>query len=165
MEKKLNSILIIMGVAGCGKTVIGKMLANSLNYLFVDADEFHSHEHKAKMSAGISLTDSDRKIWLNFLHEEITKWQSNGLKVVLACSALKESYRINLAQDGDVHFIYLKGSKELISQRLKLRQGHFVDQRLLDSQFDTLEEPRNATTVAIDNSPESIVKFILQVIM
>ncbi|MCC5941244.1 MAG: gluconokinase [Balneolaceae bacterium] len=156
-------VYIVMGVSGCGKTTIGKMLAEEKNLPFFDADDFHPEENVEKMRNGIPLNDDDRKPWLLNLSQKISEWNRSG-GAVLACSALKESYRkllISKSGQNQVQFIYLQGSKGLISKRMKIRTGHYMPAELLDSQFKDLEEPKIALTVSINSDPESITNEIL----
>ena len=150
-------IAIVMGTTGSGKTTIGTLLAKRLGWEFVDADDFHPPANVEKMKHGIPLTDADREPWLGTLHDKIVQWSAEGRNVVLACSALKQSYREELRATSDVEFVYLKGSYELFSQRVLARKGHFAKQDLLASQFATLEEPTDAITVDAAPSPEHIV--------
>lgn len=128
-----------MGVSGSGKTSLGKRLALRLGLPFYDADDFHSEENKAKMKSGEPLTDEDRWPWLNGLAEHLRQWELEG-GAVLACSALKESYRERLTQQCEVHWIVLTGSFETMYHRMQ-RRNHFMPPTLLQSQFDTLELP------------------------
>ena len=154
-------IVILMGVSGSGKSTIGKQLANSLEWNFYDGDDFHPPENIEKMQAGIPLQDTDRIPWLQVIREAIAQWLQENKNVVLACSALKESYRQMLSSDSkDVKFIYLKGSFELIQKRLQNRKHHFMSERLLESQFDLLEEPSNAIAVDISSTEEKILENI-----
>lgn len=153
-------ILILMGVVGAGKTTVGSLLAQKLGWQFADADAFHSPDNVEKIRHGISLTDSDRAPWLAALRVAITKWNAAEENVVLACSALKRSYRRELSPGG-VRFVYLKGSRELILARLRSRQGHFASESILDTQFADLEEPEDAVTVSAAPLPEAIVDEIL----
>jgi gluconokinase len=150
-----------MGVEGSGKTTIGKLLAEHLGWSFADADSFHSQENIAKMKQGIPLTDSDRAGWLAAIHEAALNWEAEGQNAIITCSALKNSYR-ELIQAGtkDLRFIYLKGSYELIAQRLSQRKDHFAKGNLLASQFADLEEPKDVITVDITPAPEVIAKEI-----
>ena len=149
-----------MGVSGCGKSTIGKLLADTLNIPFFDGDDFHPDENVKKMSSGLALNDQDRLPWLQNINSFANqKLQQESL--VIACSALKEKYRTLISVGINTQFIYLKGSKELITLRLQNRADHFMPTSLLDSQFETLEEPRNAITVSIDQSIETILKEIL----
>jgi gluconokinase len=150
-------IVIVMGTTGSGKSTIGSLLANRLGWEFVDADDFHPPANVEKMKHGIPLTDADREPWLKALHDKIVQWSAQGRDVVLACSALRQSYRDELRASNDVKFVYLKGSYELFSQRVLSRKGHFAKQDLLASQFATLEEPADAITVDAGPPPEEIV--------
>jgi gluconokinase len=150
-------IVIIMGTTGSGKTTIGTSLAKRMGWEFVDADDFHPLGNVEKMKHGIPLTDADREPWLKALHDKIVEWIADGRNVVLACSALKQSYRDELRVGPDVKFVYLKGSYELFLQRVQARKGHFAKQDLIASQFATLEEPTDAITVDAAPPPEKIV--------
>jgi gluconokinase len=157
--------LIIMGVSGCGKTVIGSILAERLGGLFEDADDFHTVENKAKMKASIPLTDEDRWPWMKILRDRIEAKRDETSCYVLACSALKQIYRDRL-RDGDsrsvLQFVYLKGSRELIGARMAARKGHYMPVSLLDSQFAILEEPTDAIIADIDATPEAIAEDVLK---
>ena len=153
-------VIVVMGPTGSGKTTIGSLLAQQLGWDFVDADQFHSAANKEKMHQGISLTDADRAPWLAAIHQQIEQWIAEKRNVVLACSALKQSYRDLLWRGGDVKLVYLKGSYELIAQRLLTRHGHFADEHILAGQFADLEEPADAITVDISAPPEKIVEEI-----
>lgn len=153
-------ILIITGVAGAGKTTVGKLLARKLGWKFYDADDYHPEENVEKMRKGISLTDEDRQPWLERLRELITEQSGPA---VIACSALKQAYRDFLrAGDRDVRFVYLKGGKQLIRHRLEGRKGHFAGADILEGQFDALEEPENALTEDVSRDAESIAEDILR---
>ena len=149
--------IILIGVAGSGKTTIGKKLSEKLNIPFLDADDFHPQSNIDKMDGGNALTDKDRWPWLYKVKEEIKKYN----KVILACSGLKKSHRKILTFD-DTIFIYLKGSFDLIKKRLENRKSHFFSSDLLKSQFDALEEPTNCYVVSIDQNIDSIIKQIMQ---
>lgn len=153
-------IIIIMGVVGSGKTMIGRLLAERLHCEFADGDNFHSPQSKDKIHRGIGLTDEDRWPWLDRLRDKIADWNRNKENAVLACSALKEIYRSKLEEGGPVSFVYLKGRSELIASRLHNRHGHFADAKILASQLADLEEPRGATVVDISGTPEHIVSEI-----
>jgi gluconokinase len=152
--------IIMMGVAGSGKTTIGKLLAKELGCNFFDADDFHSPSNRGKMSEGIPLTDEDRASWLFALRDVLVQNDEAGKSVVLACSALKETYRKTLEIHPEVRFVYLKGTYEQIEERLKTRSGHFMQAIMLASQFEILEEPKDTLMVDITLSPEEIVQFI-----
>jgi gluconokinase len=151
-----------MGVVGAGKTTVGKLLADGLGWQFADADDFHSSANKEKISHGVPLTDEDRKPWLDRLRTEIVRWIADGKNAILACSALKRSYRRELEAGPEVHVVYLKGDADLIAQRLSARHGHFADVQILASQFADLEQPENAVTVEIIGTPAQIVAEIRQ---
>lgn len=161
-------ILIVMGVSGAGKTLIGELLAERLGCSFVDGDVFHSAANKEKMAQGIALTDDDRWPWLASIRSAIEDKVRAGESLVVGCSALKRVYRDVLrggAQgDGVVRFVYLKGSFEVLHERLATRGRHFFNPSLLQSQLDTLEEPGDdeAITVGIELSPEQIVEEVVK---
>ena len=154
-------MIIVMGVSGCGKTTIGQGLAKQLHLPYYDADDFHPSTNVEKMKNGMPLNDNDRWPWLNALADQIQTWDNQGGSV-LSCSALKESYRTLLASKSrNVEWVYLKGSFELIQSRLEEREGHYMKSSLLQSQFDTLEEPDYGIHVSIENTPENIISTIL----
>jgi len=155
-------IVIVMGVVGAGKTTIGRLLAEQLGWVFADADDYHSPENKEKIRHGIPLTDADREPWLRRLRQEIQNWIASTKNVVLACSALKRTYREELKVGPEVKFVYLKGSAAVIDSRLRARKGHFADDKILASQLADLEEPEDAVTVAIDQTPAQILAAIRQ---
>ena len=150
-----------MGVTGSGKSTIGKLLAERLAWVFLEADEFHSPENIAKMHNGIPLTDADRLPWLDAIHARLVALHAEGKDIVLACSALKESYRQRLAKNLPVELVYLKGSPVFIGQRLRQRHGHFAGTSILAGQFADLEEPHNALTLPVESPPDEIVRKIL----
>jgi len=153
---------IMMGVSGCGKTSVGKALADGLGWDFYDADDFHPPENVAKMANGIPLDDSDRAPWLASLHDMISSNLKADKPGVLACSALKERYRQQLVDGNDgVQIVHLKGSYDLIWSRMEKRTDHYMKPHMLKSQFDALEEPSNALTIDISMSVEDIVKKII----
>ena len=153
-------IVIVMGVVGSGKTTVGRLLAEQFGWEFADADDFHSPANKEKIHKGIGLTDADREPWLQSLRAAIIQWIAEGRSAVLACSALKRSYRSELEVGSQVRFVYLKGSAALITNRLKGRRGHFANEQILASQLSDLEEPENAVTVGIESAPPEIVQEI-----
>lgn len=151
-------IFVVMGVAGCGKSTVARKLAVACGGVFLDGDDFHPAENKAKMSAGIPLTDADRWPWLDRLNAELSARAQSGKPVFLACSALKEAYRNRLiAGLAGARIVYLKGSFELIHSRMLQRKNHFMPASLLQSQFADLEEPRNAIVLDISRSEEQLV--------
>ena len=155
-------IILIMGVTGSGKSTIGGKLAERLGWVFLEADDFHSAANKEKMRHGIHLTEADRLPWLDAIHAELQRLDAAGKNVVLACSALNEEYRGRLVPGLDVKLIYLRGSRELIAQRLRQRTGHFAGEAILDDQFAVLEEPGDALIMDIRDRPEQIVEEILR---
>jgi gluconokinase len=153
-------IILLMGVSGSGKTTVGQLLAESLNWEFRDADDFHTPTNIEKMHSGIPLNDADRMPWLQDLQAAIKDWLQENKNVVLACSALKASYRQMLIIDHRVQLVYLKGDFDVIEKRLKNRNNHFMSEKLLKSQFNDLEEPNNCVCVDVCESPEVIVEKI-----
>jgi len=153
-------IVIVMGVTGAGKTTVGKLLASELGWEFADADDFHPPSNIEKIRKGIALTDEDRRPWLQRLRSQIEAWIGKGLSGVLACSALKQSYRQQLDAGPRVRFVFLKGPAELIAQRIQSRLGHFAGAQILASQFADLEEPADAVTVSVAASPPQMVTEI-----
>ncbi|MBG1261113.1 gluconokinase [Nostoc commune] len=160
-------IIILMGVSGSGKTTIGKLLAESLQWEFSDADAFHSPENVEKMRRGIPLGEADRMPWLQDLQTAIKHWLQENKNMVLACSALKDSYRQFLVLDSDgcakgerIKLVYLKGSYELIQMRLQERSNHYMSEKLLNSQFYTLEEPLDTISMEVAQPPQVIVQNI-----
>ena len=157
MEKR---IIYIMGVSGSGKTTIGQLLSQKTGIPFFDADDFHSAANKEKMKAGHPLTDEDRREWLHQINTLAIE-QTPLKGAVIACSALKEKYR-NVLSSGIEKplWVLLQGSYEIIYQRLKKRQGHYMPASLLQSQFDNLELPADALAVSIEKDPEEIIALI-----
>jgi gluconokinase len=150
------STCVVMGVSGCGKSTVARALAEKTGGVYLDADDFHPPANKEKMAAGIPLTDDDRWGWLDALNQELRKRSAE--RVFLACSALKEIYRERLRSGvPKIVFVYLKGSREVLVQRLGARKGHFMPSTLLDSQLATLEEPDDAIVVNIDQPPEAVI--------
>ena len=149
-----------MGPAGSGKTTIGELLAAQLGWQFADGDNFHSPVNIEKISHGIPLTDSDRLPWLDSIREAISEWLSRHKNVVLACSALKRTYRDRLLISPDVKLVYLKGSYDLLRQRLHARKGHYATEQILTSQFTDLEEPTDALIIDVSPSPQEIAAEI-----
>lgn len=187
----MSLVIIVMGVSGAGKSTVAQALAQALNFRYFDADNFHSDVNKAKMASGLALTDVDREPWLNGLASAISQWQKEEQGAVLACSALKESYRKRLSaghspglgpehghenmhknpqenkqkhpnRTGAAKFVYLKASYDEIYRRMELRQNHFMKADMLKSQFNTLEEPADAIVVDATGSLEEIIAQVLK---
>lgn len=160
------AVIVVMGVASSGKTSLGERLAEKLSWPFRDADSFHPPENVAKMSSGIPLTDEDRKPWLAAIAAWIDELRTAGKNGIVTCSALKKAYRdVIVGKRPDVALVYLKGSRELIGERMAARQHHFMPPALLDSQFATLEEPgadENPLVVQVEASKEAIVEQVVR---
>lgn len=155
------SAVIVMGVSGCGKTTVGRLLAEALAWEFLESDELHPAENIAKMSAGIPLGDAERAPWLARVHAEIEARTGSGGRVVVACSALKLAYRLVLAPDpSNARFVHLSGSHALIKERIGGRSGHFMKDALLASQFEALEAPSDALTLDSALAPGALVDRI-----
>ena len=158
--------VVVMGVSGSGKTTVGKLLAERLGWHYQEGDALHPPENVAKMSTGTPLSDADRIPWLHKIAERIDAWRSSGESGVVTCSALKRAYRdIIIGDRPDVGLVHLKGSRELIGQRLAARKGHFMPAALLDNQFATLQEPaleERAIIVDVSGTPAEIVDEILR---
>jgi gluconokinase len=161
----MPSILVVMGVSSSGKSTIGTLLANQLHWEFEDGDWFHPASNVEKMHSGQPLTDEDRWPWLNAIAAFIDASRKAGKHVVIACSALKRSYRAIIVGDRpDVRLIYLKGDIALIARRIAARHEHFMPLELLQSQFDALEEPgpeENPIVVSVAPGPRAIVMQVL----
>lgn len=160
MAEIKKNIFFIMGVSGCGKTTIGTLLSEKLNIPFYDGDDFHPEVNVKKMEAGNALNDDDRYDWLVRLNELAIEHVDGA---IIACSSLKESYRNILSNKikNRVAWVHLNGTFEEISERMGKRKDHYMPSSLLQSQFDTLEPPKNAITVDITKSPELMIKEIL----
>jgi gluconokinase len=154
-------ILLLMGVTGSGKTTVGKLLASRLGWLFLDADDFHPAENIAKMKRGVALTDEDREPWLDAIHAELVKCAAKKQDAVLACSALKQSYRERLAAGVELRICYLKGTYREIAARLQSRTGHFAGEAILAGQFADLEEPGDALALRVGATAEENVADVL----
>ncbi len=154
--------IILMGVTGSGKSTLGRMLADRFSWDFFDGDDYHSPENVDKMSCGIPLTDADRAGWLDTLAGLILSRLQQGQTGVMACSALKQSYRdrLNVVPD-QIRFVYLKGSPALISARVDSRDDHYMKAGMVESQFAALEEPCDALVIDIDQSPSQILQEII----
>lgn len=155
-------IVVLMGVSGSGKTTVGEIVSRELAWPYLDADDHHPAANVEKMRAGTPLADADRWPWLDRLNQLLRQRQADGDNAVLGCSALKQIYRERLAQGlRDVRWVHLKGSFELIQSRLQARQHRYMPASLLQSQFATLEEPTDALTVDIDDTPEGLARTII----
>jgi len=155
-------VIVLMGVSGSGKTVVGKALAADLEWTFVEGDDFHPPANVEKMRSGVPLNDEDRRPWLKALRARAEEACERGENLIMACSALKDAYRDFLEQHNPacVDFVYLNGSEELIRQRLEKREGHFMSPELLRSQLDTIEPPEDALQVDIAPTPARIAAEI-----
>jgi gluconokinase len=156
-------VLIVCGVAGAGKTTVGKLLAQDLGWQFYDADSFHSAANIEKMKNGIPLTDEDRQPWLERLAQQIKQFAATSENSILACSALKKRYRDRLRVSEDVRFVFLGANRARIDEQLRRRRGHFLDRGLLDSQFEDLEEPKpeeDVCVVDVEDTARDVVELI-----
>jgi len=142
-------IIVVMGVSGCGKSTVAEAVARQIGGEYVDADAYHPKANVDKMSRGIALTDEDRAGWLDALAAMLRDRTASGRSVVLACSALKESYRQKLRISPEVRFVHLKGSYEVLLARMQARTNHFMKPEMLKSQFAALEEPADALTLDV----------------
>jgi gluconokinase len=160
------SVIVVMGVSGCGKSTIASMLAERLHWIYEDGDWFHPRSNIEKMHAGKPLTDEDRWPWLHAIAAWIDATRRAGNHGVVACSALKRCYRdVLVGERRDVRIVFLKGERDLIARRLAARDGHFMPPSLLDSQFAALEEPlaeERPIVVSIVPHPREIVEAIVQ---
>lgn len=165
MRLDLPKTIVVMGVCGCGKTEVGRAVAEKVDGMFEDADGFHTEAAKAKMGAGVPLTDADRWPWLERLRGRIEAVRGEGKTYVLACSALREVYREKLraGDEADVlRFVLLDGSRELIEERMGRRVGHYMPLSLLDSQLAILERSEDLLVVSIEPSVEVIANGIVE---
>ena len=153
-------IVVVMGVSGSGKTVVGQALAKDLGWPFFDADNFHPKENVAKMAAGTPLTDADRWPWLDRLAVEMKAIEERGADAVLACSALRQAYRDRISRAGDVRYVHLSGDHDTIAERLAGRKHHYMPPTLLASQLATLEPPTDAIVIDVrDAVPVQVAKI------
>lgn len=155
-------IVLVMGTTGAGKTTVGKLLAEDLHWPFLDADNFHPAANVEKMTRGVPLDDADRVPWLAAIHAELVRQTDTGNNCVLACSALKQSYRNTIGVGLDMKIVYLKGTYEEMRAHILARHGHFAGEGILAGQFRDLEEPKDALAVSVTLSPETIVQTIRQ---
>ena len=153
---------VLMGVAGSGKSAVGARAAARLGWVFLDADDFHPESNVEKMRHGIPLTDEDRKPWLERLHAEVKNRLGAGTSVILACSALKDTYRSLLHQGlPTMNFIYLNVDHDTVLDRLRHRQAHFFPKELLDNQFATLQAPKDAIVVNANLALDDVVQQVV----
>lgn len=163
--KSIPLTIFIIGVSGSGKSTIGRLISNKLNLLFVEADNYHSKVNIKKMSSGNPLSDKDRFPWIRKLNRIAIKNSNEGL--VIACSALKEIYRVLLVkkiQKDNIRWVFLNGNYELLKKRLKLRKNHFMSIKLLKNQFDILEIPSRSININVDDKVEKIVNQIIEML-
>ncbi|MBX3738882.1 MAG: gluconokinase [Candidatus Didemnitutus sp.] len=163
MSALLPRILLIMGVAGSGKTTLGQRAAAALGWPYFEADDFHSAANKAKMASGLPLNDDDRAPWLDAIRAKMNATIDAGQSAVFTCSALKEKYRAVLAGDAKhpVTIVFLHGDYETILARVSRRKGHFMKAELVRSQFEALEHPKDALELDIRESPAVLLEKIL----
>jgi gluconokinase len=153
-------IVVLMGVSGSGKSVVGQALASDLGWPFFDADDFHPPENVAKMAAGTPLTDADRWPWLDRLAADMGEIDKRGENAVLACSALRQIYRDRISRAGNVRFVHLSGDYDTIAKRMAARKHAYMPASLLASQFAALELPTNAIVISIEDAiPVQVAKI------
>jgi gluconokinase len=157
-------IVILMGVTASGKSTIAAELVRLTGWQFAEADDYHSEANKQKMHSGVPLTDQDRAPWLASLHGVITGWVRDGQNGIMTCSALKQAYRdvlTNGVPDGTCRFVLLEAPVAVLEERIENRRGHYMNPDLLQSQIDTLEQPRDAIRVQSVGSPSDVAQNIL----
>lgn len=153
-----------MGVSGSGKTTVGRLVAEKLGWRYLEADDFHPKANKAKMGAGVALTDEDRAPWLDAIREAMAAYRARDESAVVSCSALKETYRARLLRgfaDDEVLLVFLCGDADTLRSRLHSRAGHFMKAEMLQSQLDALEPPEDALTLDITQTPEALAATIV----
>jgi len=154
-------VILLMGTTGAGKSTVGKLLAARLGWAFLDADDFHPPENIEKMKRGIPLTDADRLPWLEKIHAELVRLSSAGENAVLACSALKQSYRDRLSAGIEMRIVYLRGSYEEMRRHIEHRHGHFAGESILAGQFADLEEPKDALVLDVSRTPDELAAEVI----
>jgi carbohydrate kinase, thermoresistant glucokinase family len=155
-------VILVMGTTGAGKSTVGELLSARLGWTFLDADDFHPEANVQKMKHGIPLTDVDRMPWLERVHGELARLSTEGKQVVLACSALKQSYRDQLSAGLDFRVVYLRGTYEEMRRHIEARHGHFAGESILAGQFADLEEPKDAVVLDVVRSPEVLADDIIR---
>ena len=155
-------IILVMGTTGAGKTTEGKIIAQKLRWDFLDADDFHPPANIEKMKHGMPLTDADRAPWLANIHLRLQQLAADKKDAVLACSALKQSYRETLAVGLDMRIVYLRGTYEQMRQHILARHGHFAGESILAGQFADLEEPSDALTLDVAGTPETLANHAIE---
>ena len=154
---------IVMGVAGVGKTTVGRRVAELLGWDFVDGDAYHPASNVEKMSRGIALKDEDRREWLETLRAIIDARVRENRPTILTCSALKAAYRgVLVREDGRTLFVYLKAPRDIVRERIRRRTGHFFDGDLLESQYEALEEPTIGITIDATQPLDTVVEDIVR---
>jgi gluconokinase len=154
-------VILLMGVSGTGKTTVGRLLASQLGWEFVDGDDFHPASNVEKMRNGVPLTDDDRRPWLEALRALIVSRIAAEKNIVLACSALKSAYREKLQIAPEVKLVYLRVDQATLHQRLRARRGHFMTEKMLESQLEALEEPKEGIMVDGDKPSVEVVAEIM----
>jgi len=149
-------VILVMGTTGAGKTTVGRLIAQKLGWTFLDADDFHPQTNIEKMKHGIPLTDVDRVPWLANIHSRLQQLTGEGKNAVLACSALKQSYRDALSAGLDMRIVYLRGTYEEMRQHILARRGHFAGESILAGQFADLEEPADAVALDVAGTPDGL---------
>jgi gluconokinase len=155
-------VILVMGTTGAGKTTVGKLIAQRLRWTFLDADDFHPPANIEKMKHGIPLTDADRAPWLANIHSRLLQLSEEGRNAVLACSALKQTYRDTLSAGLDFRTVYLRGTYEEMRKHILARRGHFAGESILAGQFADLEEPTDALTLDVAGTPDEIAKQAIE---
>jgi gluconokinase len=161
-------IVVLMGVAGAGKTTIGKLLAEATGWVFLEGDDFHSEANRSKMHRGIPLTDEDRAPWLAGIHKVLLGWYESGTSGIAACSALKRKYRDVLSRDippASIRFLCLDVPENVLKERLEQRKGHYMNPELLQSQIDTLELSPDVIRIPAEGEASRIAQGILDLVL
>jgi len=154
-------VILLMGTTGAGKTTVGRLLAAQLDWTFLDADDFHPQANIEKMKHGIPLTDAERFPWLEKIHTELVRLSAAGRNVVLACSALKQSYRDQLSAGVGMQIVYLRGSYEEMRRHIDRRHGHFAGESILAGQFADLQEPQDALVLDVSLTPDELAADVI----